>query len=353
MLIRRVYIPGSQKKNKFINKFINTYPQIEKIEYYQNSDFNNLIQKLNSEIDYDNSQTTIVFKEHLSNFIKRCPCSQNVKSCGYYVINIIQNCFLGCSYCYLRLYVNNNLILINCNLEKLEIELAELSKKKKEIRLGSGEFSDSLLFDKFTGITEYIINQTQNYKNILFEIKTKTAEIQHLLDNSADIHHKQNLIFSWSLNPQTLIDTEEKFTATLKDRLRAAQTAIDFGFNVAFHFDPIIYFKDWQNEYLKTIELLFSKIKAEKIKWISIGAFRCAPDLLPLIRFSTPNSKVFLGEFIRGKDNKVRYLLSLRKQMFEFIISNIRTHLKNNAQTPKIYLCMENQELWNEFKCSI
>ncbi|HON57770.1 MAG TPA: hypothetical protein PLJ38_12200, partial [bacterium] len=344
--IKKVFIEKNQTDNSAVKKFIAEYPTNFEIEIIDS--FDNLINNFNFEFDNRLGKNIIVFKSNKSNFIKKCPCSANIQSCGYYVMNIIQNCYIGCSYCYLQQYINNNGIIIHPNLENIDNELQILAQKNKIIRLGNGEFSDSLLFDRYTGITETLIKKIINYKNIIFEIKSKLTDIEHLLNIDLPHISKKNIVFAWSMNPQKIIDTEETYASSLNERINAAKKAVANGYSVAFHFDPVIVFEDWQNEYCQVIDLIFSNIPDDKILWISIGAFRCAPELIPIIRKNYPNSRTFLGELIIGIDGKARYIRILREKIFKLLVSKIKSYSKNTF----VYLCMEPLELWRAVDCN-
>ncbi len=48
--------------------------------------------------------------------------------------------------------------------------------------MGTGEFTDSLMMDEVTGIGGAIIEHTSGMPNIMMELKTKSDNIDHLLD---------------------------------------------------------------------------------------------------------------------------------------------------------------------------
>jgi spore photoproduct lyase len=343
-MIEKIYVQKNLTDNVFVKNFFNRYKSNVRPEFF--SDFSKLINKLNINFDYESGKKILVFKENKNKFIKKCPCTSNVLSCRYYIMNIIQNCYLGCTYCYLQQYVNNNLILINCNLENIDEEFEELSRKfSGNVRLGSGEYSDSLIFDEYTGITEYLINKVNKYKNIYFEVKSKTDNIYHL--KNLKLNNPSNLVFSWSMNPAKIIKSEELFAANLDKRLKAAKEIQENGFSLAFHFDPIIVTDNWEEEYFSVLEKIFSLIESDKVLWMSLGIFRCNPELMPIIRKKYPESKTYTMEHIIGKDNKVRCIRPIRKNIFKKMVNKIRTLSKKTV----IYLCMEDKKMWEYSKC--
>ena len=105
----------------------------------------------------------------------------------------------------------------------------------------------------------------------MLELKTKTAEINHLL------HYNpvpSNIVISWSLNPEELILSDEPFGATLEERLKAASECVKAGYHIGFHFDPIIPLDGWEEKYRLTLKKMFEAVPSEKILWISLGILR-------------------------------------------------------------------------------
>ena len=175
-------------------------------------------------------------------------------------------------------------------------------------------------------------------KNAVLELKTKSDRIENLLD----LPDPTNVIVSWSINPERIVDLEEKGTPSLKKRLHAASQCVEKGYRVGFHFDPIILVPGWEKAYQELVDTLFDYIPASQIEWISLGSFRYRSSLKPIIKSRHPKTMLFTGEHLPGKDGKFRYLRPLRNQAYE----TIRGFLKEKSQDLNIYLCMETKEIW-------
>jgi len=113
---------------------------------------------------------------------------------------------------------------------------------------------------------------------------------------------------------------------------------------VAFHFDPLINYDGWENEYEEVIQLLERYINPESVIWISIGSFRYMPQLKWDIKRRFPETDIFNGEFVSGLDGKMRYFKPIRIGMY----AQLSEQLKKWYDDLGIYLCMESDDVWEE-----
>ena len=272
-------------------------------------------------------------------FLKDCPATREYRCCGYRVLNIGMNCPLDCTYCILQAYLNNPWLSFFVNLEDLEAELDRALAKEGIKRIGTGEFTDSLVLDRLTGLSTVLIKKFRRHPGALLELKTKTVEVENLLSVDPEGH----CLVSWSLNAAEVTKGEELKTARLEERLAAAGTVAENGYHLGFHFDPVIHYPGWEEGYRRTMELLFSSVPAEKIVWISVGAFRFLPELKRVAARRFPGSNIYYDEFITGLDGKCRYFRSLREELYDLVTGEIR---KRSHPDTCIYFCMESDEIW-------
>jgi len=272
--------------------------------------------------------------------VKRCPGTTHHICCGYHVINAITNCPMDCSYCVLQGYLNNPFLTLYSNWEDLlqEIEAFLRLHSHSFLRLGTGELSDSLALDTVFPISPFLIPFFAQRNDAVLELKTKTAEVDHLLH----LDHRRRTIISWSVNPFRIVEEEEKGTVSLGDRITAAQKCQDRGYPIGFHFDPIIFYEGWEKGYRETIDSLFRGIDPKGVIWISLGGFRYPPQLKAIVKERFPDTKIFLGELFPGRDGKFRYLKEIRVEMYEKLVG----WLRKVDPGLFIYLCMESKDVW-------
>ncbi len=289
------------------------------------------------------SHSTLLLALHRGRFLKACPgTAESYRCCLYQILHLGLGCNIGCSYCVLQGYLNNPFITQFVNIEDAFAELdRELEKPGVFYRIGTGEFTDSLFMDPLTGLAPRLLDYFGRSKNTILELKTKSVAIAGLLDYPGEIGET---VVSWSLNAPRVCAQEEGHAATIKERLTAAALCRQRGYRIGLHFDPLLYFSGWEEEYRQTVASIFTHLKGDDIIWISIGAFRFMPQVKEVLRANHPQTNITAGEFIRGIDGKQRYFSAIRRQLYSFLV----TEIKRYAPNVFIYFCMEDQFLWQD-----
>lgn len=263
-----------------------------------------------------------------------CPCTKAAVSCGYSVLNLGYGCPYDCMYCFLQSYRNSLGITLPANMDDF---FRNYVPDKQ--RIGSGEFADSLALDHISEFSPRLVSFFRRYPQCVFEFKTKSANVANLLqEKGAD-----NVVVAWSLNPPQVIESMEDRTAALSERLSAAYRCLKAGYKVAFHFDPIIAYDGWENDYEKVVQELFRVIDSQRIAWISLGTLRMTPRLKQCMESRFPDNTLLSAELIPGFDGKFRYDVCVRRKIYERMLYYIRQH----SSCVKVYLCMEEPQLFS------
>ena len=169
-------------------------------------------------------------------FLKSCPGTRHYHCCGYRILHFGAQCSLDCSYCILQAYLNQPNLRLFGNLDDLFRELSEvLAQEKRSLhRIGTGEFTDSLLLDPFTELSRLLVPYFARTPNAVLELKTKTTFVENL----RGLDHAGHTIVAWSLNSQEVRKREEPFAATIAQRLKAARSCSGEGYFSGLPFRP-------------------------------------------------------------------------------------------------------------------
>jgi spore photoproduct lyase len=283
----------------------------------------------------------ITYTEQKGTFVKHCPCTPDVAPCGYYNINLHTGCPYDCSYCILQAYLENPEPVFFTNFDDLERELEQLNRERRYVRIGTGELSDSLALDGKTRYSRKLLDLARKFPRMIFEFKTKSGQVENILNYPQKL---DNIVMAWSLNPQPVIQREELFTPDLESRMRALESARQAGYKIAIHFDPLLLFEGWQEQYTALVRRISEALTLADIAWWSLGALRFPYALREHI-FKHKDSRLFDGELVKGHDGKYRYFKPLRLELFAYVKQQI--HRLISPEAP-LYLCMEDKEVWQE-----
>lgn len=260
-------------------------------------------------------------------------------------MNLGMGCPYECSYCFLQGYQNVPGIVLPYNITDYLSEEKIITHSNGFFnckRIGSGEFTDSLVFDHITDFSKNIIGFFEKFSDIYFEFKTKSVNINNLLEAGG----RKNIVAAWSVNSKESAASNEFKSPDMSKRIEAAKQCAEAGFCTAFHFDPIIPGADenWKNGYKKTVDMIFDIVPAHSVKWISLGMLRMPALLKPVIENRFPESNILDGELLLGKDYKLRYDKETRIETYRFMNEVI----KSKKSKATVYLCMEESEIWQK-----
>jgi len=301
------------------------------------------ISAANGNGDFGAAKKKLLLTRHKGEFLKKCPGSEGQVCCNYFVVNFASNCPMDCSYCYLQEYLGQNPALkVFSNVDDLMAEADELLTKHPRFlfRIGTGEITDSLALEPYIGFAREVVPFFAQQPNVLLELKTKSDCVDGLLG----LDPKERVVVSWSMNPQRVIDADEHGTASLEERLRAARRCQEAGYRLGFHFDPMIEYPGWEDDYRRVAEEIFATVDWRRISWLSLGVLRQTPGLKRTMRERFPRTELLTGEQVPCPDGKLRYFQPLRVAMYRKMVRWIRLA----APTVKIYLCMESKEVWEQ-----
>ncbi len=328
----------------FIEKAANHFPLAERVRNFWNDvpvieiDHVSELKQPKKEWIKDFGKRTLAVSVENFDLIKPCPCSSSTVSCNYYLLNIGYGCPFDCSYCYLQDYQNLRAIVLPANVGQFLSQMDLVLKKNPNqfVRIGTGEFADSLALDWLTEYSKELIPFFAD-KNVILELKTKSDCVENLIG----LKHGGKTVVAWSVTPKCF-SKEEKGTAPLEKRLEAARICEEAGYGTAFHFDPIIDSANSERDYEELVESIFSHI-SKSVRWISMGTLRFHRDLRQVAEFRHPESDIFLGEGrLDPVDDKMRYPTERRIELYRNVLKAVR---RFNPTVP-VYLCMESGAVW-------
>ncbi len=276
------------------------------------------------------SRALILSETRGTNVYKGAPVCQSFGNKYFYYTSCVMNCIYDCEYCYLKGMYPSGHIVINVNIEAIYEEVKSILKKHDAYICVSYD-TDLLALENLTGFVKSWINFTKeinansDYHNLKIEIRTKCGRTD-LWDT---LPSDENVIFAFTLSPQTIIDLYEDKTSSEVLRINSAKKALEKNFGVRLCIDPIIYHPDWRALYGNLIDNFFNDTRSSDITDISVGSFRISQDYLKNMRKSLPDSQLVWFPF--ENENKVyHYPSSLMREMEDFVVERLSNYVDSN-----------------------
>lgn len=272
-----------------------------------------------------------------------CPvASEKTRCCNLLTLDAVESCGFDCSYCSIQSFYKQNTITFDSSfaqkLQNLQLD------PNKTYHIGTGQSSDSLMWGNREGVLDALFDFAKNNQNVILEFKTKSDNISYFLENEVP----KNILCTYSLNTQTIIDNEEHLTASLTKRINAARKLADNNIKVGFHFHPIVEYKGYLDEYQEVYELLLKTFTPDEVALVSFGTLTFIKPVIKQLRNREFRTKITQIPHADAS-GKTSYPEKTKIEMFKHAYESFKPwHPTKENKNVFFYLCMEEHSLWNK-----
>jgi spore photoproduct lyase len=267
-----VYVEKRVLNDEYVKKILDKFKESKIIEINHYKDrFNPCFQSFRAQ---KNSQKLILAKKEPPFLYTPGEFIQKQDNNFFYATPML-NCIYDCHYCFLQgMYPSSNIVLF-VNFEDFFKEVEKVYKRLGSMFLSISYDTDVLAVEKLFGVAKIWADFVKD-KNIMLELRTKSVNV--------DFPYQENLVFSFSLSPDVVIEKYEKYTPNLNARINAVKKVINKGYKPVIVFDPIIKVNDFKKVYKEFIDRVFSEIDYKDISSIVYGTFRMSSNQFKLIK---------------------------------------------------------------------
>lgn len=295
-----------------------------------------------------------------SQFVDKFVNKQECYCPEFYSITPMNNgCFYSCQYCFLQMTYRGVFpyVKLNVNVKDLQRRIVTVSQKEKKknpnkiIVFNGGEKLDSLSFDYITEYSKLLVPffaETSELNNRLLFV-SKSTNVDNLLELVRENPKvTERVILSWSINCDQFAKKYENGSPLPSERLAAAQKCQEAGYTIRLRIDPLMRIWGWKEYYSKLIDSIFSKYQL-KPEVITLGSLRFNHGLVSLCKARFPNSDLFDYEFIAQGNDKERYKVEDRIELYGFVLDQLEHYTVDyDNNNVGIGLCKENQSVWEQ-----
>jgi len=291
---------------------------------------------LKSPETYERIKYQIMSKKSEDEILGLCPvASTKTRCCNLQTLDAVQSCGFDCHYCSIQSFYTDGEVTFFQNLkeklEKLQFE------PDKYYHIGTGQSSDSLMWGNHENLLDDLMDLAYRYPKVILEFKTKSSNVEYFLTRKIPA----NILLTWSLNPQNVIDSEEIGTAPLQKRIEAARKAANHGIKVGFHLHPIFHYQGWEEDYREIVTTLVEQFAPYEVVTLSMGSLTFTKKVINQIR-ERGNATRVLQTPLTQTGGKLAPPTRIKEELF----SKIYRMFKEWHQDVFFYLCMEEPELW-------
>ena len=278
----------------------------------------------------------MVIEEHPIGFGK-CPCpvdGEKTRCCKLTTLDLVMQCAFSCSYCSVRSFYDERKIIVPENAKE---KLLSLEIPENVWHIGTGQASDSLFLGNDYESLDALEEFAKLHPEIVIELKSKSGRCDVF-----DHKYPGNMVFTWSLNGETVIRKEEHLTASLGKRIEAAKAASESGSLVGFHIHPMVNYKGWEDEYRDVVGKITSTFPPSRILMISAGTLVFTKEVIKTMRCEGNPTRVLEMELTKSA-GKYTYPLDVRRKLYTTLFSYFPKEYRDNVF---MYLCLEDPSLW-------
>ncbi len=328
-------------RRRLAERICAVYPEAEVVEDFDTP--HNRVKMTSGDLRgmQEEGKRTLVLAEHKS-AVRQSTEEDN--SCpNFWHFSPYGSCPYDCAYCYLAGTQGvrfSPTVKIFLNLPEI---LADVDRVAR--RLGQptafylGKLQDGLALDPLTGYSRQIIPFFANHPTARFTMLTKSVDVENLLD----LDHRGHAILSWTINPATIIETFEKKTPSLEQRLTAMETVSRAAYPVRAVVMPIIPVSGWREIYEHFFATLLRRVRLERI---TLGSICSYPQAMRLTEQKLGLDNPISEQLDRDRmgDGRIRFPPDLREDVYRHLVRIIRRH----DETVDIGLCLEDPMMFSK-----
>jgi spore photoproduct lyase len=251
---------------------------------------------------------------------------------NYYFSHML-NCLYDCRYCFLQgMYRSANyLLFVNYQdfVDDIKLLVNQHIADDRPPWFFSWYDCDSLALEPITGFADYFLDAFEQVEHGVLELRTKSTQVRGLLDRRP----QHNVVVAYSLSPDPVARALEIGAPSLEKRLDAIEKLQNAGWRVGIRFDPIVWNKDYQEQYRAAFGAVFERLDCDKIDSVTVGGFRLPKDFFKKMRRLYPEHWIFYAGL-----SEQQSLVAYKQEIEEEVLGFAEQQLQSFVDKSKLFL---------------
>jgi len=247
----------------------------------------------------------LILARRKDNFLyEGAPMCDRYGHSNFYYATMMMNCLYNCSYCYLQtVYLSANVVAFVNPEDYFPSAAASLPSY-----VSISYDADVLALEHLFGYVKTWAGFACNHPDLILEVRTKSANFNAI----AQLTPTRNMILSWTVSPQSVIDVYEIGAPPLTARIKSIKEALEKGWPVRLCMDPILPVAGWEDTMEAMVDQLADAINPANLYDISVGGFRMSAAQYKKLRKLRPHFPVLPFEVTEKDIEAVKKMVNRR-----------------------------------------
>lgn len=257
--------------------------------------------------------------------VLRAPDGYGFGGAHNYYFSTMLNCMYDCRYCFLQGMYRSAHHVVFVNYEDFADAIDEAVSKHapdEEVWFYSGYDCDSLALEPVVEAAGYFVERLSARSNAVLELRTKSTQVRGLLGREA----APNVVVAFSLTPDEISRNLEHKVPNVRKRIEAMANLQEQGWKIGLRFDPLVYAKNFKEQYRSLFESLFDAVDALLVHSVSVGVFRLPKGFFRNMETLYPDDR-FLSLPFELKNGMVSYPLTMENEMVQWCTTALERYV--------------------------
>ncbi len=330
-MISRVYVESDIRSRPRTTAILDRLPSVDLFEV---DEYQEVFNRKSQDFRLQKNDPALILAQKHDNFVLETPdyCELGDDHRFYYFSHMM-NCVYDCRYCFLQGMYDSAHYVVYVNFEDFFERISETAadSDSRPAYFFSGHVNDSLALDRVTRFSGEMIPFFRDLENSYVELRTKSVQIDSLLEREPF----DRCIVAWSMTPPDISRSKEQGTPPVRKRLEAMRTLQDEGWRTGLRVDPVIYSDDFREQYGSLFEMVFEKVRIDRLHSVTLGPFRLPDHMHKKMRSLYPEEELFASKLEEQK-GVVSYEEELETEMMTFCRDRILEHVPEDRFYPSV-----------------
>ncbi|MEM7166212.1 MAG: spore photoproduct lyase family protein [Planctomycetota bacterium] len=273
----------------------------------------------------------LILARKFENFVLETPAGYGIGDQKNYYFSHMLNCLYDCRYCFLQgMYRSANYVLF-VNFEDFADAIRNQVKADEGVPATyfSGYDCDSMVFESITGFARMFVPLFAELPHAQLELRTKSVQTKLF----QELPVVEGVVVACSLTPTETAAQLEHGAPPVAARIKALARIAQLGWAVGLRFDPLIYTRDYRDQYRRLMDEVFAAIPAASVHSASWGALRYPKGMLDRITRLYPDEPLFAGA-LQGKQATGSYPPDVEVEIVDYVRGLLHERMDANRLCP-------------------